>query len=74
MTIYCNARAAEDFFRSEQKRSCVPFNGRCNVDSDCCGSDDPDSGHCLLCTGVLDYFFEKNYDEQEFNIRQMALA
>ncbi|CAF3734706.1 unnamed protein product [Rotaria sp. Silwood1] len=58
MAVYCDARAAEDFFRSEQKRGCVPFDGRCNTDSDCCGYDDPDSGHCLLCTGVLDYFFD----------------
>ncbi|CAF4797608.1 unnamed protein product [Rotaria sp. Silwood2] len=57
MAVYCDARAAEDFFRFEQKRGCVPIGGACNVASDCCGYYDGDTGHCVLCTGIIDYFF-----------------
>jgi hypothetical protein len=48
-TIYCNAQIAEEFFESVDKRGCTPFGGVCDSSSECCGYNDPNSGHCVIC-------------------------
>jgi hypothetical protein len=57
LAVNCNARTVEEFRRSFNKRSCARPGDVCNSASDCCGYDDPDSGHCVRCTGILNGLF-----------------
>ncbi|CAF1615824.1 unnamed protein product, partial [Didymodactylos carnosus] len=34
---------------STAKGACVPLGGVCESSNDCCGRDDPHSGHCVGC-------------------------
>ncbi|CAF0760907.1 unnamed protein product [Adineta steineri] len=47
--MYCSAQSSEDFDQFVVKRACVPFDGLCESSSECCGYNDPNSGHCVVC-------------------------
>ena len=53
LTVHCNALIGTESHRSFNKRGCVRPGDVCTSTSDCCGHDDPESGHCVLCTGIL---------------------
>lgn len=53
LTIHCNAFVGRKSDRSMNKSGCVRLGERCNTYSDCCGHDDPESGHCIACYSFL---------------------
>ncbi|CAF1035510.1 unnamed protein product [Adineta steineri] len=55
--MHCNARIEKESHRSFSKRACARPGDVCTSTSDCCGHDDPESGHCVLCTGILPVLF-----------------
>jgi hypothetical protein len=55
--VYCDARIDREVYQSLNKRGCARPGDVCDSTSDCCGHDDPGSGHCVLCTGILPVLF-----------------
>lgn len=45
--------------KSFNKRGCVSLGSVCDKPADCCGQDDPHSGHCILCTRDFNIFAKK---------------
>ncbi|CAF3170599.1 unnamed protein product [Rotaria sp. Silwood2] len=52
LAVHCNALIGKQPNRSANKRGCGRPGDVCTATSDCCGHDDPESGHCVLCTGI----------------------
>lgn len=57
LTVHCHARIGKESDQSFSKRGCTRLGGVCTSTTDCCGHDDPESGHCVLCTGILPVLF-----------------
>ena len=53
LMMCCNAKEPEEFSTSLNKRSCVHLGDICNIKSDCCGHDNLNNRHCVLCTRNL---------------------
>ncbi|CAF3847908.1 unnamed protein product [Rotaria sp. Silwood1] len=53
LVLHCNALIGKQPDRSANKRGCGRHGDICTTTSDCCGHDDPVSGHCVLCTGIM---------------------
>ncbi|CAF1518793.1 unnamed protein product [Rotaria magnacalcarata] len=53
LAVHCNARIGKESQKSVNKRACGRPGAVCTSTTDCCGHDDPESGHCVLCTGIL---------------------
>jgi hypothetical protein len=55
-TMHCKAGKSIKKKESTAKGVCVPLGGLCEQATDCCGRDDPDSGHCIGCWQHGGYF------------------
>ncbi|CAF3643698.1 unnamed protein product [Rotaria sp. Silwood1] len=53
----CHAIKGKKIQQAGNKRGCLSLGAVCNSHTDCCGHDDPESGHCVLCTGILPGLF-----------------
>lgn len=49
IAMQCSAGKPNKGTQLSGKRDCIPLGGRCETADDCCGIDDPDSGHCVRC-------------------------
>jgi hypothetical protein len=58
MTMHCNAGKSKQNMEPAAKRDCVPLGGLCEYVSDCCGADDPATGHCVGCWQHGGYFIK----------------
>lgn len=58
MTIHCNGKRSKQNIESVVKRGCVPLGGLCESANDCCGVDDPNTGHCVGCWQHGGYFIK----------------
>ncbi|CAF3975897.1 unnamed protein product [Rotaria sordida] len=54
---HCHAIKGKKSQQAGNKRGCLSLGAVCNSHTDCCGHDDPESGHCILCTGILPGLF-----------------
>ncbi|CAF4130536.1 unnamed protein product [Rotaria sordida] len=54
---HCHAIKEKKSQQAGNKRGCLSLGAVCNSHTDCCGHDDPESGHCILCTGILPGLF-----------------
>ena len=48
-TIHCKAGRSIEKMKSSAKGDCVPLGGLCENANNCCGRNDPETGHCLGC-------------------------
>ena len=58
LAVHCNGIIGKGSKQSINKRECAGLGKVCTSTSDCCGHDDPESGHCILCTGLLNHLFD----------------
>ncbi|UJR19738.1 hypothetical protein I4U23_022872 [Adineta vaga] len=56
--IHCNGEKFKNNKQSIVKRDCVPLGGICEKSNDCCGVDDPNTGHCIGCWQHGGYFIK----------------
>ncbi|CAF3100375.1 unnamed protein product [Rotaria sp. Silwood2] len=49
LAVHCNALIGKKSDRSVNKRGCARLGEVCTTSFDCCGHDDPESGHCVVC-------------------------
>ncbi|CAF2822125.1 unnamed protein product [Rotaria sp. Silwood2] len=54
---HCHAIKGKKSQQAVKKGGCLSLGAVCNSHTDCCGHDDPESGHCILCTGILPGLF-----------------
>lgn len=58
LAMSCSAGKSKTNGEASTKRDCVPLGGLCENANDCCGADDPDSGHCVGCWRHGGYFIQ----------------
>lgn len=54
---HCHAAKGKKSEKTVTKRGCLSLGAVCDSHTDCCGHDDPESGHCIRCTGILQGLF-----------------
>lgn len=54
---HCHAAKGKNSQRTMNKPGCLSPGAVCDSHTDCCGHDDPESGHCIRCTGILQGLF-----------------
>ncbi|CAF2837241.1 unnamed protein product [Rotaria sp. Silwood2] len=63
LAVHCNAFIGKKSDRSGGKHGCVRLGGICNSSSDCCGHDDPVSGHCVVCNSFWASLTGRGHDK-----------
>lgn len=63
LVVHCNAFIGRKANQSMNKTGCVPLGERCNTFSDCCGHDDPESGHCVVCYSFIAGLTGRGHDK-----------
>ncbi|CAF1252484.1 unnamed protein product [Rotaria sp. Silwood1] len=61
--IHSLARIHVSLRQSGGKSGCVRLGGICNSSSECCGNNDPVSGHCVVCNSFWTSLTGRGHDK-----------
>ena len=58
LAIHCNGFLGKGSKKPSNERGCAVLGEVCSSSWDCCGHDDPETGHCVICTSILYHLFD----------------